>query len=414
MCEDDDIPDSSQTGTSSQYAAAVHPFRQPEEIIMRHISIDSLRDGMTLGRSVFDTWGGLLACAGSPVTDMLISTMKRRNVLHCIITDGEPTETLLEIIDRLVVSIATAAGSPDTFSRVTDEVGARLTRLLSGGVYGHLDLDKKTQRDIAGLITSAADRIAPLFDITIPIDDPAQRDHAIMTAVLSILHSRRQRYSADTLDSVVTGALLHDCGKSVLQGAGIPAHQMTDHDLYPEHPVFGYVLAHRAGLVGESPECEIILRHHERPDSTGFPAGIPIDGSVSAAGGVRGSDSVVPLALLISVMNGYDNAVRASCGDQLTVHNACRELIFNADTRYHADAVRSLVEYMQLYPVGATVCIKGIDDLKLAGSRGIIASVDEVTGMPSIVVTNDSDGHIIQPVRIDTSQLRSIILNLEL
>lgn len=414
MCEDDDIPDSQQTGTSSQHAAAARPFRQPVDSTLRNIATGNLRDGMTLGRSVFDPWGGLLACAGTPVTDMLISTMNRRNVHHCIISDGDPTETPLDIIDRLIVRIASAAGSPDTFSRVTDEVGVRLTRLLNSGVYGYLDLDEKTQRDITGLITSAAGRIAPLFDVTIPEDDSEQRDHAIMTAVLSVLHSRRQRYSDDVMDSIVTGALLHDCGKSVLHGIGVSACHQAGHELYSEHPVFGYVLAHRAGLIGDSPECEVILRHHERPDSSGFPAGIPIDGSVLAAGAIKGSDSVVPIALLISVMNSYDNTVRVSSSDHLAVHNACRELIFNAETRYHKDAVRSLVEFMRLYPVGATVCITDIGNTVLAGSRGIVASVDEDTGLPSIVVTTDSDGHTVEPVRIDTSRLRSITLNLEL
>lgn len=382
---------------------------------MRHISVEDIQAGMTLGRSVFDSWGGLLACAGSPVTDTLVSTMKRREVQYAIVFVREPEETALDVIDRLVIDIATAAGSPDTVCHVTDEVEVQLTRLLDGGVFGHLELDAKTRRDITGIVTSAVRQVAPLFDVTVPEDDAELRDHAIMTTVLTVLYARRQRYSADAVDNIVTGALLHDCGKSVLREMGIPARLMSKHELYPEHPVFGHILAHRAGLVGDSPECEVILRHHERPDGSGFPAGFAIDGSVSAAAAaVRGGGSVIPLALLISVMNRYDNTVRASSGDNMSVHNACRELIFNADSCYHVDVVRALVEMMRLYPVGATVRITDIDDPMFECSRGIIASVDEDTGMPSVVITTDRDGLPMQPVRIDTSRLRSIGLNLEL
>ena len=113
-------------------------------------------------------------------------------------------------------------------------------------------------------------------------------------------------------------------------------------------------------------------------------------------------------------MSSYDNSVRMTSADHLAVHNACRELIFSADIRYHPDVVRALVEIMRLYPVGSTIRITDIDNPVLTGSRGIVAGVDECTVMPHNVVTSDREGLPVQPIRIDSSRLKKIGLNLEI
>jgi putative nucleotidyltransferase with HDIG domain len=123
---------------------------------------------------------------------------------------------------------------------------------------------------------------------------PQVAEHSRRVSTLAVRLALQYGLSAQAIDSIRVGALLHDVGKlfvapHILQkGAGLSTQEWEE---LAGHPEVGVELADRAGATHGT--CEIILYHHERYDGRGYPD--------------RMANSAIPWPVrIVSVMDAFD------------------------------------------------------------------------------------------------------------
>jgi putative nucleotidyltransferase with HDIG domain len=161
--------------------------------------------------------------------------------------------------------------------------------------------------------------------------DPYTAGHSDRVSVLSVAIGRTLALSADDLEVVRLGALLHDIGKigvpdDVLRKpSGLTAAEFA---AIKQHPVLGARILRSVPFLAR--HIPIVELHHERPDGLGYPNGL------------RGDD--IPLAArIVHVADAYDamTSARAYRGARPS-GEALRELWRCAGTEFHADIVGAL------------------------------------------------------------------------
>ena len=161
--------------------------------------------------------------------------------------------------------------------------------------------------------------------------DPYTAGHSDRVSALSVAVGRTLSLSADDLEVLRLGALLHDIGKigvpdEVLRKPG----KLTDaeFDTIKQHPVLGARILRSVPFLAR--HIPIVELHHERPDGRGYPTGM------------RGDD--IPLAArIVHVADAYDamTSARAYRGARPS-GDALRELWRCAGTEFHAEIVGAL------------------------------------------------------------------------
>ncbi len=159
--------------------------------------------------------------------------------------------------------------------------------------------------------------------------DPYTAGHNYRVAVFAMKLGEQAGLRPDELRSLAQGAIVHDVGKiqipdSILNKAG--ALTMEERQVIERHPVFGYDMCKRLGMVKE--ELEIIRSHHEKWDGSGYPDGLS---------GVK----IPKLARLLAVVDVYDALTSTRSYRQAWQHaDAMRLLEENAGTHFDPDFVR--------------------------------------------------------------------------
>lgn len=148
-------------------------------------------------------------------------------------------------------------------------------------------------------------------------------------------------WSAQRIDDLEVGALLHDTGKLGVPDAILRKPGPLDDDEWVEmrkHPQIG------AGLVEASPALqqarEAVLHHHERYDGKGYPHGL--------------SGEAIPIeARIVTVVDAYDAMVSTRPYRRaLGVDVAVEELERHAGTQFDPECVRAFVEAIRGGRVG--------------------------------------------------------------
>jgi putative nucleotidyltransferase with HDIG domain len=174
--------------------------------------------------------------------------------------------------------------------------------------------------------------------------DPYTAGHSERVSVLAVAIGRSLKLSADDLEVVRLGALLHDIGKigvpdDVLRKPG--ALTPSEYDTIKQHTVLGARILRTVPFL--APHIPIVELHHERPDGNGYPHGL------------IGDD--IPLAArIVHVADAYDAMTNARAyRPGRPSHEALSELWNASGTEFHAEVVSALASAL---PVVTTVVSK--------------------------------------------------------
>ncbi|MCY9546952.1 HD-GYP domain-containing protein [Lysinibacillus xylanilyticus] len=317
---------------------------------MRLISIDVLKEGMVLARTIWNEAGHPLLKKDVVINERIIQRLQQLNMHYLYIDDKiskgiEVQETVPTVIRNKAISIIKDSFqsidglNPVNASYVLDQQSKAIVSIVD-----ELLLAVRGNDEILTILTDAY-----LFDEYL-------YQHSFQVTLYSIAIAKELGYSAEDLRLIAIGALLHDIGKLM-----VPKEILTKPDrlsceefeTMKQHTRYGFDLLrnlHSISLI----VAHCAFQHHERIDGSGYPRGL-VDFEIH------------PFAKIIGVADVFDAVTTSRVyREKMLPSQGLAILEAGAGTIYDARIVDALKRSVVHYPKGVI--------LKLSdGRRGIVS-----------------------------------------
>jgi len=320
------------------------------EEVMRLISIDVLKEGMVLGRTIWNEAGHPLLKKDVVINDRIIQRLQELNMHYLYIDDEisvgiEVKETVPPAMrNKAVSTIKSSFQSMDGLNPVN---ASYILDQQSKAIVSIVD-------ELLSAVTGNDEILTILTDAY--LFDEYLYQHSFQVTLYSIAIAKELGYSAEDLRLIGIGALLHDVGKlmvpkEILTKPGRLSNE--EFDTMKKHTRYGFDLLrnlHSISLL----VAHCAFQHHERIDGSGYPRGL-VDFEIH------------PFAKIIGVADVFD---------AVTTNRVYREKMLpsqglaiveaGSGTIYDARIVRALKKAVVHYPNGVI--------LKLSDNRRGIVS----------------------------------------
>lgn len=336
---------------------------------MRLISIDVLKEGMVLGRTIWNEAGHPLLKKGVVINERIIHRLQQLHTHYLYIDDEiskgiEVEDTVPSIVrNRAVSTIKNSFKSLNgldaaSASYVLDQQSKEIVTIVD-----ELLLAVTGNNEILTVLTDAY-----LFDEYL-------YQHSFQVTLYSIAIARELGHSVEDLRLIAIGALLHDVGKVMVPKEIITKPgRLTDDEfeIMKMHTRYGFdVLRNLHSISLLVAHCA--FQHHERIDGSGYPRGL-VDFEIH------------PFAKIIGVADVFD---------AVTTNRVYREKMLpsqglaiveaGSGTIFDAKIVNALKKAVVHYSNGTI--------LKLSdGRRGIVSKQNTVNpNLPRIRIFEDNN-----------------------
>ncbi|MFC1541993.1 HD-GYP domain-containing protein [Candidatus Latescibacterota bacterium] len=388
---------------------------------MRLCAVKEIEENMIMGKSLYDAKGQLLLGAGYRLTKKIKSKIIKRGHNHIYIME-EGTDDVIpqDIISDQIRLLASSIliDKVEEIQKITqfeDMTHDKALKLLKDGHFKKINISSDMKNMVDEIIKDISTAGTKFMNtIMLKTKDTYFIDHAINSTVLAILIAQKYGFKRSEITRLALGTFLHDIGKITIE-------QLKDHDnpkkakeYYLEHSTFGYLLLKDSPNISPV-EAQIVNQHHEYQNGTGFPIGLfgqnlpPINIENRFTKG-----KIFRFAEICCVANAYDNMVMNPLNKkQMEPQDVLKELILESGKKYNMDIVKTLLEIVPAFPVGAFLKIINSSNSALVGSVGVVAKINEkYLNKPFIIITRDKYMKKVKPDIIDTSKLQDVKLKL--
>jgi len=317
---------------------------------MRLISINILKSGMKIGRTIYNEAGHPLLKADAIVSDRIIERLKQLNIRYVYIDDlissgieveeSVPTEKRMKIVNQIT----------DSFHKIK---GLNFQD-------ASLVLDKQS-KVIGVIVDDLLDSILNSEEILTVLTDAFLYDeylyqHSFQVTLYSLAIAKELGYSSNDLRNIGIGAMLHDVGKlmvptSILLKPGRLSDE--EYETMKHHTTYGFEILRNLHTISLL-VAHCAFQHHERLDGSGYPRGL-VDYEIH------------PYAKVIAVADVFDAVTsnRVYREKMLPSQGICI-IDAGSGTLYDAKVVEALKRSVVHYPNGTIVMLSD-------GRRGVVA-----------------------------------------
>ncbi|MGE7999935.1 HD-GYP domain-containing protein [Lysinibacillus sp. NPDC093190] len=317
---------------------------------MRLISIDVLKEGMVLARTIWNEAGHPLLKKDVVINERIIQRLQQLNTHYLYIDDEiskgiEVQETVPAVIRNKAISTI-----KDSFQSINGLNPVNASYVL--------DQQSKAIVSIVDELLSAVsgnDEILTILTDAYLFDEYLYQ-HSFQVTLYSIAIAKELGYSAEDLRLIGIGALLHDIGKLM-----VPKEILTkpgrltceEFETMKQHTRYGFDLLrnlHSISLI----VAHCAFQHHERIDGSGYPRGL-VDFEIH------------PFAKIIGVADVFDAVTTSRVYREKMLPSQGLAIVeAGSGTIYDARIVKALKRSVVHYPNGVI--------LKLSdGRRGIVS-----------------------------------------
>jgi putative nucleotidyltransferase with HDIG domain len=256
-------------------------------------------------------------------------------------TLSRPINTLSRSLAEMTQSRTFDDDLPATGSSL--EVDA-LTRSFNTMMQSVSSAQAETRSAYVGAIRALA--------VALDARDPYTAGHSERVSAIAVALGREMALSADDLDVLRLGALLHDIGKIGISDAVLrkpDALTAEEYEMIKEHPGLGARIMRSVPFL--APHLPIVELHHERPDGRGYPYGLT-------------SEQTPLLARIVHVADAFDAITSARAYRPARPSSeAVRELWRHAGTQFDAEVVQALLRAL---PAIGAVDVSAQSDVDVA------------------------------------------------
>ncbi len=209
--------------------------------------------------------------------------------------------------------------------------------------------------------------------------------HSLNVSVLSMTLAHEMKCSPAQIKEVGMAALFHDVGKFNVPDQILNKKEMlnrAEQNFVELHPQYGLDIGKKAGMSRIT--LEVILKHHEYIDGSGYPAHL------------RGDALLMPVRI-VSVANAYDNLCNhVDVNQSLTPHEALSTMFVHRRKQFDMSILTTLVKMLGIYPPGTLVELSN-------GQVGLVVNVTIGEPMRPQVLIYDKDVHQDEAIIMDLS-----------
>lgn len=237
---------------------------------MRLISINVLKAGMVVGKTIWNEAGRPLLQKNVVVTEGIIDRLRQLNIQYVYIDDKISTGIEIEETVPPAVRVKAVNQITGSFSKVK-------------GLNSHdasLVLDKES-KVIGQIVDDLLDSILNSEEILTVLTDAFLYDeylykHSFQVTLYSIAIAKELGYSNDVLKTIGIGALLHDVGKLVVPtNVLLKPDSLTEEEfeVMKKHTLYGFDILRNLHTISLL-VAHCAYQHHERIDGSGYPRGL--------------------------------------------------------------------------------------------------------------------------------------------
>jgi len=317
---------------------------------VRQVSVNSLKIGDILGKTIFTGSGRILLGKGVKLTPLYIAKLRNMGISILYIEDDRFNDVIVED----VISEENRREAMEILDKSMQAV--RLGKDLN-------DFEMKK------IISKIVEEIVFKKDILMSMMDMRSFDnqvfaHSVNVCVLSTVLGKALFLDREKLETLAIGAILHDIGKVQMDpklfsnGANLTPEEG---ELLKTHTTLGYEeLRKRKEL--NLVIAHIAFQHHEHMNGTGYPRHLK-------------EGEIHPLAQIVAIADLYDRFTSDySDVKRIMPYEACEILMGLAGTLYPFEMVRLFLKNIAAYPTGVTVRLN-------TGEIGVV--VDQNLSMPA-------------------------------
>ena len=387
---------------------------------MRMCSLEDLKPGDVLGRSIFLSNNRLLLGAGYRVTREIRTKLIEKGYSHVYIMEKGTEDVIPEDVISEEVRAETKLKLEDKVEKIKKSVQFReksyvkVMESLEKGNLKEVEINHEMRKIVKEIILEiTSSDIKFMNTIMIKSADTFFFDHALNTTVLAVLIGKKYRFDKSELINLGMGSFLHDIGKVIIEQVDKQKDDKRIIDYYKEHPTFGYLLLSNDKNISPL-VLQTVNQHHEQQDGKGFPLGLRGNNLPPVKTNKHEKGCIYRLAEICCVAGAYDRMLLNPLeGKKMLPSDVIKELLRCAGSIYNKNIVETLVQIIPIYPVGSLIKINNIVDPALVGCYGVVAKINEKDlKKPTIIITTNKYRKKIKPIIIDTSKLNHLEIKL--
>ncbi|MEO7424881.1 MAG: HD domain-containing phosphohydrolase [Fibrobacteria bacterium] len=385
---------------------------------MIKLTLDEIKPGMLLARSIVSESGELLLSAGNVINDRVITKMREIELTGAWISE-EGTEIIIpeeSISEQLgLQSQFMVKENADVLRQV-----AQIKTLTHASVAKALTDTSRFKNIIAveeikKLIRQILDDLLSKEPVAVNFASIRTKSgylyqHALDVAVTAIILANKLKYTQREIEELALGCLLMDLGKVVFPDTlmnKLGSMSEQEQQLYREHPALGYSILRQNDRIGIT-TSHVAYQHHERQDGRGYPRGlrgdnqIPLKTLSPKKGMIHRYAEIAAVAdTYISMLSPMPNTVAPLSPDE-----AMRTVIKSAGSHLNRAVVDAFIAIVPVFPVGSRVII--IEDKKYrkyTGFSGVVARCSLAQPeKPILLIIFDREKKKIKPWTLDMAE----------
>lgn len=251
----------------------------------------------------------------------------------------------------------------------------RVKEILEKHTYkhdGNLEELSKTADNIISNILKENQVVEKVYDIKQRNADIYE--HSTSICALAILTALKLELPVEKIHDIGVACLLHDIGLryQTYDFSNKNLDELADYERseYKKHPIYGYSALQEENWLSDISK-DIILRHHERINGSGYP--------------LKTKDISLECRI-VSVCDAFDEMICGIGCKRIKVHEAIEYLKFYKDKKFDSRIVDVFLNFTAVYPVGTQV-------LTSEGEIGVVVGQNkDFQDRPILRIIQNKDG----------------------
>lgn len=338
---------------------------------MRPISVNNVKEGTILGKSIYSSDGRLLLSKGIELDRKLISTLKKHQILYIYIED----EISEGIEVQSIVDDGVRIEAINTIKKVFDMAmyhSKGKERIEWIPLRAHLEVENI----IENLLNNLKENENVLYSMTeLMGTDMYTYKHSVNVAILAILTAKSLGINTKQIKEIAMGALLHDIGKvridpEILNKSEELSEQ--EQETIRNHTEYGYDIV-RNDLSLSYITKQIIYSHHELLDGSGYPRGL------------RGKE-ILKSSMIVTMCDMFDSmTLDKSSRSKTPIYKVLETLSSKVPDKIDSEVYDKFLENIAIYPIGTGVILED-------GRKAIVVDIHRACPTrPIVKIINDEN-----------------------